>query len=117
MSAQHTPGLWIVHDNDAEAEACGIDPSDWCHWFDVRNSNGTTIAGVHGQEKSINEANARLIAAAPELLQSSEIALSWLESWGQHVGNCEGGDKCTCGLTRVKYDLSAAIAKPTGTSP
>lgn len=39
---------------------------------------------------------------------------SWLERWARHVGNCEGGAKCTCGLTAVSYDASAALADADG---
>lgn len=34
---------------------------------------------------------------------------AWLERWAVHVGNCRGDNLCTCGLTRVRYDATAAI--------
>jgi hypothetical protein len=39
---------------------------------------------------------------------------AWLDSWAQHVGNCQGGYVCTCGLTRARSELSAAIAAAKG---
>jgi len=49
--------------------------------------------------------NMRLRAA----LESTE---AWLERWAVHVGSCEGGHRCACGLTAVQYEGSAALAHP-----
>jgi hypothetical protein len=38
---------------------------------------------------------------------------AWLDSWAQHVGNCQGGYICTCGLVRARSELSAALAQET----
>jgi hypothetical protein len=38
---------------------------------------------------------------------------AWLDSWAQHVGNCQGGYVCTCGLVRARSELSAALAQET----
>jgi hypothetical protein len=38
---------------------------------------------------------------------------AWLDSWAKHVGNCQGGYVCTCGLTRARSELSAALAQVT----
>ncbi len=43
------------------------------------------------------------------LREGSKIAEAWLERWAQHVANCAGGNQCTCGLTRVRYDVSTAL--------
>lgn len=51
------------------------------------------------------------------MLEALGIGESWLDRWAQHVGSCKGGDICTCGLTRVKYDLRAAIAAAEQSSP
>lgn len=34
---------------------------------------------------------------------------AWLDSWAQHVGNCQGGYVCTCGLVAARSELSAAL--------
>ncbi len=36
---------------------------------------------------------------------------AWLDSWAQHVGNCQGGYICTCGLTCARSELSAALGE------
>lgn len=36
---------------------------------------------------------------------------AWLDRWAEHVGSCDGGDACTCGLTRARYDMVEAILK------
>ncbi len=38
-----------------------------------------------------------------------KTAGAWLERWAEHVGNCVGGDQCTCGLTRVRYEVAIAL--------
>lgn len=35
---------------------------------------------------------------------------AWLHAWATHVGNCQGGQACTCGLTRAHYDVGLADA-------
>lgn len=41
-----------------------------------------------------------------------EGAHSWLDRWATHVGSCyQSGAECTCGLTAIKYDISAALAQ------
>jgi hypothetical protein len=34
---------------------------------------------------------------------------AWLDNWAQHVGKCQGGYVCTCGLTLARAELSAAL--------
>ena len=43
------------------------------------------------------------------LREGLEIAEAWLRRWAVHVGQCEGGDRCTCGLTRIRYDAAIAL--------
>lgn len=52
-------------------------------------------------------------AAEIERLRAAlESTEAWLERWAVHVGRCEGGHSCTCGLTAAQYEGSAAIAHP-----
>jgi hypothetical protein len=53
-------------------------------------------------------------AHAAGLLEAIAGPNAWLDSWAQHVGNCQGGYVCTCGLTRARSELSAAIAAAKG---
>jgi hypothetical protein len=61
MSTQHTPGPWKAHPTGLSRSGL---PEYQIHWSDI----GECVAEiVHG------EANARLIAAAPELLEALEM--------------------------------------------
>lgn len=83
MSAKHTPGPWKVIIYDAgdvdylsgapsvvsDAHDCGIVHTKGFvqqHWRSARGD-----AEIH--------ANARLIAAAPELLEAAQAALEWMD--------------------------------------
>ena len=69
MNAQHTPGPWIVHD-------CSPPDSDSERVIVVRwQSNGLTLAHLVNYSVPERRANARLIAAAPELLDACQKAL------------------------------------------
>lgn len=46
---------------------------------------------------------------AKSLTPAAESALSWLERWGAHVGDCQGADKCTCGLTAIRNELAVTL--------
>ena len=96
MTTQHTPGPWAVSPDHIFRNQADIFE---IHWSTI----GECIAEcVHG------EANARLIAAAPELLEAL-----------QHIRRCIpfGGfaqihhDSSTC------EQIDAAIAKATGATP
>lgn len=72
--AEHTPGPWTVQDN---LDLCGE------FWISAKHHDGlrVSIAAVRpgcdeANEIGCNEANARLIAAAPELLDALERLLN-----------------------------------------
>ncbi len=50
-------------------------------------------------------------ALSNELLPAAEAASSWLERWAKHVGNCAGGNACTCGLTAVRAEIDTALTE------
>lgn len=63
MKAQHTPGPWEVAGTEIWAGSKRI----------------TMGRGAHDEkEAAVRNANARLIAAAPELLQACQRALHWI---------------------------------------
>ena len=81
MSAKHTPGPWIVSCLD-ETERPGIDAHHLnftvvC--YGVRNQDDE---GIHGRTIEEEMANARLIAAAPDLLEALLEAEAGLEFSG-----------------------------------
>ena len=91
---KHTPGPWVVDDlvdgHDIHAPEAG------CHVATA--SDPEMVWGAIGRE-----ADARLIAAAPELLEALEATVSLLEKLG-HVSD----NSLTVGAAR------AAIAKAKG---
>jgi hypothetical protein len=80
---KHTPGPWsAVHSDPAEGVDC---------WWIVSNAVGpnmekevATVSG--GYPHDTHEANANLIAAAPDLLAAAKCALSLLSGLGVTVG-------------------------------
>jgi hypothetical protein len=96
-SAKHTPGPWRVwRDQDPKepVQICGMESDFVCE-----------ISGINTNR----EANASLIAAAPELLEALD---GFLELCGQgvfQVDNCDQGD-----VIRWTEKARAAIAKAKG---
>ena len=65
---------------------------------------------------SLRDILAHIEAQAAEIARLREAIAgpaAWLDSWAQHVGNCQGGYICTCGLVRARSELSAALAQET----
>jgi hypothetical protein len=60
------------------------------------------LCGAFARHRETERARIREAIAGPE---------AWLDSWAQHVGNCQGGYVCTCGLTLARTELSAALAQ------
>jgi hypothetical protein len=99
-SPAHTPGPWILSESDSAASSFGI-----------ADANGSSIASVgdgrHDGAPEESAANARLIAAAPDLLDAcmtlAEVASDSVElgDWPELIKAIEQAD--------------AAIAKADGT--
>jgi len=95
MTPAHTPGPWEVRRIEASRPTqlvyCQILPAV------ARKPKALAYAGVYGkradgsgpdepgQPEEECEANAKLIAAAPELLEACKQALDWLEDEGAPV--------------------------------
>ena len=68
MKTQHTPGTWFAEDRFIRnIEGQLIAEVQECHQFEVQCQDGTLDIG---EEEMPWKANARLIAAAPELLDT-----------------------------------------------
>jgi hypothetical protein len=67
MSNQHTPGQWKFSQETNDPE-----------WFIVTTNHGVIVANVNANKTQ--EANARLIAAAPELLEALEGMVAYINS-------------------------------------
>lgn len=44
-----------------------------------------------------------------DLLNALKSANAWLERWASHVGNCAGGESCSCGLSAVRFEAEVMI--------
>jgi hypothetical protein len=105
--ANSTPGPWKMRDDrEVEIMLCGIDGvSDWVHAVDDKGAN---VAGCYGRSYEENAANARLIAAAPDLLAALRDVLEVLE-WKLHP-EWDGSATPESAIGKAR----AAIAKATG---
>jgi len=91
MKAKHTPGpwiavgLWVEHSDDRVADIC--------------NCNTNAMSQEHlGRSNKEMAANARLIAAAPEMLEALQELVGWVTTAPQKYVDA----------------ANAAIAKATG---
>jgi len=107
----HTPGPWKYHIGR------GIDPR-----FHVQTEGGYQIVetpktGIACGIREANEANARLIAAAPELLAACKAALDGLLPCNPqdpellNYETCPPGHRNECGHCFRRRQIEAAIAK------
>ena len=99
--SKHTAGPWVVftpedHEGQSDSRTLGIDSADGI----------AVVWHGDGPETGIpNDADARLIAAAPDLLAAGREALALLEGMGAGVND------------KGYADLTAAIAAATGATP
>ncbi len=79
MKTKHTPGPWKLNHSNFTIEKEGR----FASWIEIKK-NGKTLAEAKGFHHGIQnvkcKANAKLIAAAPELLEACVIALIHLET-------------------------------------
>ena len=78
MNTQHTPGEWKVTELYPSAYSVTIGPIDYIDSKGSKKQGWKQIANISGGYFSAEqaEANARLIAAAPELLKAAQTAQS-----------------------------------------
>lgn len=70
--------------------------------------------GLEHAAHHCEQAAAAMTALAAENEQKDGALKSvgaWLKRWAAHVGGCKGGSLCECGLTRMKYEVSAALGE------
>lgn len=103
MNAKHTPGPWMY-------SGAGSIKRDYTA---IGCTDGETIATAWGHSNSgffvseeEKEANARLIAAAPELLEALQEAISLIESIDGRDNSCDPRSDIS--------DLKAVVAKAMG---
>ena len=99
------------------------------YWFENINATGdhVALAKVYFPEIGKNRtpeaaysegcANARLIAAAPDLLEALDTALPVMRSYFEALGPCDHGvGICNCDMKTAITQVEAAIAKARGQS-
>ncbi len=84
MSAMHTPGPWSVRKNEygdvvVDSESIGV-----CNVGRDAMGNAPAIANFGHEQGPMVEADARLIAASPDLLAACEAALLEIEQYSSN---------------------------------
>jgi hypothetical protein len=98
----HTPGPWIVNDDDTGMNDSGT----------IESQSGVVIApDIYGKNSKEAEANARLIASAPELLETLKHAHTSLRTFSKSVPKRE--QDWTFFDSDVLEAIENAIAKAT----
>lgn len=125
MGAQHTPGPWAVSKNSSGRRVTSTTGIVICNAV-LRNTGRADRGIKHGsKEHKEAEANARLIAAAPDYDAAAELALPLLEADRRTFFDCHtiNGDPHSLtndeALQVAAYDvairaLKSAIAKARG---
>jgi hypothetical protein len=93
--SKHTPGPWLIEAQNSHTGAIATVHNTTDVWVEIWSENWI-VTGMGPEEQS---ANARLIAAAPELLESLEYAIRMVPELATVPG------------------VKAAIAKATGETP
>ena len=113
--AKHTPGPWMIYD-DGDDE----DSSDIINvWIDDRDGGEKYDIAAMLLDRPVGErkANARLIAAAPDLLAALEGLVGWFGLYGYLLhtafdsGEIDESQLDWLGLHKVLDNATAAIAK------
>lgn len=103
---KHTPGPWVVKDD-------GEGPHIMAGEIDIATAVGPF---ANGQQQEA-EANARLIAAAPELLSIAQRASEWERKYPAYRIYSEGEIRSIAvEMTAIVKDADAVIAKVEGQS-
>jgi predicted MarR family transcription regulator len=89
---KHTPGPWVVYDDSNDGKTNRIEIAAW----------GKTVARIYHSVPAEDLPNARLIAAAPDLLEALKDTLQLLEVY------CGDFEEAT------RKQARAAIAKAEG---
>lgn len=110
MTSKHTPGPWAVNPVAAQIDAMPS-PIPVCQ----------LLWPTRQRSESETEANARLIASAPEILQALTAVVEAIEKGDLYDLMCCNGRDCGCRAATnsdlLVHDLRTLIAKATGEQP
>lgn len=113
MEAGFTKGLWKVGYTDAVSGAINVfDETERFLIASVSNA-ASAMEIIHGREPNIQRANARLIAAAPDLYEALTLMLAPMP---EHLDGClwknDRRMPCQCGQSdRLHTAQSVALGK------
>ena len=100
--ATHTPGPWTLHPTTIHPAVRSVGTPD------AGPRRICTVGSMNGNP--VDKANARLIAAAPELLEACQAMIEWDDREQDHAVDFSARTE----LCRVAFDKArAAIAKAT----
>lgn len=115
QEATHTPGLWVAVKADLYGDGEDSDPNRWavCAGDPGLEFFVATIEnGAPGDTLETEEANARLIASAPDLLAACRKAKGYMDSINARRFHGEFDGEST--LLSDHHGLTAAINKALG---
>jgi hypothetical protein len=96
--SEHTPGPWKI-----VPTAAGL----------VIETVGQRVALVHGSPGPLSTANARLISAAPELLDIAEALSLWFNEFDDYDEKTVGPEQAKAVRSSLCVILASAIRKAT----
>lgn len=99
MNSKHTPGPWAVDDDNRPG-------MEWNRHIVSGDNAICFMAHSDGKDPEQDEANARLIAAAPELLEELRDAVETIKAMSGKDLSCDPHEDVSA--------FEAAIAKATG---
>lgn len=116
---KHTPGPWRIDDNEHDIEILA-DPGFPCRYFGEEGvwpiAKAMNLHHADDSAGGVMEANARLIAAAPEMLEALQCMIDAYSEPDQQL--CCDGQDCGCMGSTVRqlaeHCARAAIAKAIG---
>ena len=121
MTTKHTPGPWRVLPAESDKDYLRVRGTQLGCRYKIANIHQVRIDGVSDSfrqhDDAESKANARLIAAAPEMLDALRIArefMSVASDWNFHEAEINGEMRSTYDWLAV---VDAAIAKATGETP
>jgi hypothetical protein len=116
MSTEHTPGPWWFSQHDSIGRY-DIGQGDVVMFRSVlRSDSGPGEAPITDNRDEHTQANARLIAAAPDLLEALRAATNDI-ALAAETAKARGNDAVFAELTSHLRIYRAAIAKAEGTTP
>jgi len=107
QEGKHTPGPWVIAHKSNIRDGAIWAANECVYVAQVYNVERQTDASRADER----QANARLIAAAPELLEALEACLSALDL---EYGECDGCTTDPCTRCRAKAAISKARGRVSG---